>query len=283
MKKPITITEAMMQEMAELFRAECERAKLADGRVSFSREYKFPDTDDRKAKIHFTADAYEKMTKVIDAFSSEVAWHGFVERVGDMEFIVTDILVYPQMVTGATVNTDQEEYTKWLDTIDVEEFNKMHFQGHSHVYMATHPSSVDLGHQSEIIKQLKKDDFYIFMIWNKKREFTAKVYDMATNTLFDGSDVEVTYEPSPVDEFIEDAKAMVRTRTYTAPTTPPANAATTPGSRYYQGQKHWWDEEDDDADDEFDKGSLYTGKGGKKNKKRGKGGNDVYTGGLYVY
>ena len=145
------------------------------------------------------------------------------------------ILVYPQEVTASTVEMDTEKYATWLmENIEDERFNAIRMQGHSHVRMGPTPSSVDLNHQEEILQMLGDNDFYIFMIWNKSFASNIKVYDMKENTLFENSDVSVKIldEVGDLNEFLADAKAMVKDRVYSynsyrAPGSTAAAAATT--------------------------------------------------------
>ena len=154
------------------------------------------------------------MCLLIDHFDTEVAWHGLVDRIDKTHFRITKILVYPQKVTGGTVNTDQEKYVNWQDGLDDESFNKLRFQGHSHVNMATNPSSVDMDKQWEMINSFGDDVFYIFMIWNKKRSYNVRVVDMAENVIYSGDDVKVTIGDADMKGFLTEAEALIEKSVY---------------------------------------------------------------------
>lgn len=218
MSKSIRITSEIEAELREAFEQALSGGKFADGRFSFTKS--LPNSD-RKATIIYTADAWEKQCRILKEFDKEVAWHGVCHRGIDQtkdEYFITDILVYPQTVGPATVEMDTEEYAKWLmEHSDDERFDHIHSQMHSHVNMGTTPSSVDLNHQEEILNMLGNEDFYIFMIWNKSLSKTNKIYDLAKNTLFEDKDITVVVEgQSALDDFIKDAKAIVKNRTYTS-------------------------------------------------------------------
>ena len=190
---------------------------LLEGKTFFDDDFKLhvltDQYEDRKAVVNFTASAYLKMSMLVNSFDSEVAWHGTVER-NENEFTIKDIFVYPQNVTGATVNTDQDKYEQWLMQLDDDDFNTLRMQGHSHVNMGTSPSSVDLSHQERIVEQLDDNDYYIFMIWNKKGEHTIKIFDMLTNTFYDDDDVTVNIEGGDLlSGFLKEANQLV-TKTY---------------------------------------------------------------------
>lgn len=209
--------------------------KLADGKISFTKTFSIDKK--RTATVYFTSEAWTKMVVLIQEFSKEVAWHGLASRIESEdhdEYMVYDILVYPQEVTGATVNTDQEGYEKWLMSNDDDVFNNIRMQGHSHVNMGPTPSAVDITHQEKILEQLEDDMFYIFMIWNKSFKRNIKIYDLQKNVLFEDSDVEVKIFDSGIglDEFINNAKEMVKDKVY--------SYGSNYGSNYYNGQNKPW-------------------------------------------
>lgn len=214
MSKMIKLTQEYLDEIRKDFESSLRDIKITDGKISYTKTFGYIN---RKAKVYFTETAWLKMQALISEFSTEVAWHGIAYRGSDEtkdEYFITDILVYPQEVTGGTVNTDQEKYEMWLMEHDDDVFNNMRMQGHSHVNMSTTPSSVDITHQEKILAQLDDDMFYIFMIWNKKGDKTIKIYDLLKNVLFDGTDVSVDIQDdgTGIYSFIDDAKKMVENK-----------------------------------------------------------------------
>lgn len=225
MSRLIKMTHEYMQECRRDFEKALQLAKLSDGKLNFTKTFT---SGIRKAKVFFTPPAWAKMVILINEFDKEVAWHGVAHRLGEAEgeeaptgpeceYIITDILVYPQEVSAATVEMDTEKYATWLmENIEDERFNAIRMQGHSHVRMSPNPSSVDLNHQEEILQMLGDNDFYIFMIWNKLFASNIKIYDMRENTLFENSDVVVHIldESGDLNEFLANAKSMVKDRVY---------------------------------------------------------------------
>ena len=246
MAKIIKITPECLQEIKRDFEKLLEDAKLADGKISFTKSFS---TIKREATVWFTEIAWNKMQALVKEFDKEVAWHGLACRGPDPEkdeYVISDILVYPQEVTGATVNTDQEKYQSWLMGHEDDVFNNIRMQGHSHVNMGVTPSTVDNSLYERILDQLDDTMFYIFLIYNKRGDKTYKIYDLAKNVLFETGDVTVkvmqdTSNPTGVrqdgmtdDEFqavlkflrdlrgkqaltqyIADAKSMVKEKQYT--------------------------------------------------------------------
>lgn len=190
MAKIIKITPDCLAEIRKDFEETLSSAKLSDGKISFSKSF---GNIKRDATVFFTHEAWQKMQALIKGFDKEVAWHGLAYRgeEGKDEYYITDILVYPQEVTGATVNTDQEKYQMWLMSHEDDVFNNIRMQGHSHVNMGVTPSGVDNSLYERILEQLDDEMFYIFLIYNKKGDKTFKIYDLAKNILFETGDVTV--------------------------------------------------------------------------------------------
>lgn len=231
--QPIKMTDEIIRDVMQEFYSQASvLGNLQTDKFSFNKSFSKPAKD--AVEVNFTLEAYHEMCALIDHFSTEVAWHGLVKRLDKTHFQITKILIYPQKVTGATVNTDQEEYTKWLYALKDEEFNAVRFQGHSHVNMATNPSGVDMQNQWDMINQLNSTDYYIFMIWNKRREYNVRVIDMADNVIYSGSDVKVTIGALDMKGFLEEAEALVKkpAPVYNYGTTYGSNARTYPGGSF---------------------------------------------------
>lgn len=241
MPRPIKMSEEIIQQMVSEFEQAVRDLKTVDGKVSYTRAVTYKSTG-AKVVIDFSPIAFLKMTALIREFSSEVAWHGTVERISPTRFLVKDILVYPQKVTGATVNTDQEAYAKWMQELDDETFNSLRFQGHSHVNMGVSPSSTDIENQGRIVSQFgNADHFYIFMIWNKSMDFNARVFDMAANSIYDTDEVEVEVDGNPLKlaGFIKDAKDAVKSSYY-------GDTGKAPASKKYRyNDTKGWEEDEE--------------------------------------
>jgi len=212
MARPIVMTDTMKQKAQQEFLEMLAGTKMSDGKLSYSKSFTYKDAG---AVVWLSPEAYKKTLALVTEFSDEVAWHGTVSRSGDDEFIIEDIFVYPQEVTGSTVNTDQEAYTKWLYELDDDTFNKVRMQGHAHVNMGVSPSGVDDRHRQQILEQLEDGMFYIFMVWNKRLEVHTLIYDMERNILYDDKDVEVKLLGNEgMDEFLADAREKVQKKTF---------------------------------------------------------------------
>lgn len=211
MSRSINITNEIANELYEEFKNFIHETKyMENGKISFTKTF----MSDEKAILYFTELAYLKMKMLVESSDKEVAWHGLVKRHPQEAnaFVVYDILVYPQKVTGVTVETDQEEYQNWLMGHDDDTFNSIRLQGHSHVNMSTTPSSVDMDLYEGIVSQLTNDMFYIFIILNKRGEKTIQIYDFMSNLVFNTEDVsvEIIDDNTGVKRFIENSKNMIK-------------------------------------------------------------------------
>jgi len=217
MAKLIKIGPECLEEVRKEFEESLKNLKLSDGKISFTKTL---GTIQSRADLNFTDIAWQKMQALVREFDKEVAWHGIAFRDEDPDknaYTITDILVYPQEVTGATVTTDQTKYQTWLMDHDDDVFNNIRMQGHSHVNMSVSPSGVDTSLYDRILNQLDDTMFYIFLIWNKRGEKTVKIYDLAKNILFETSDVDVHIlgDGFDMNAFLTDAKGKVQTKSVT--------------------------------------------------------------------
>ena len=218
MAKQIQPTEAAIDAALEKARTQLLSQKSADGKIKV--EVKLP-AQDKRARVQFAPVAYAKMLALIQGFATEVAWHGIASKLEDGLFRISDILVYPQSVTGASVRTDEQKYSKWLMDFDDDAFNALRMQGHSHVNMRVAPSGTDVTDQKIILDQMgHKCKFYIFMIWNKKLECNVWIYDLEANLLYETEDVDISIGEgnSDLNAFVTGARAVVEV-------TPPGKAA----------------------------------------------------------
>ncbi len=225
--KPIFLKDDEKQKLIQEFTEALNKQSMLDGEFSFNRKYTMKNEEKVRALIVFTASAFTKMMMLVQSFDSEVAWHYLTRRGTDpATFEVYDVLVYPQVVTGATVNTDDESYTKFMMDLTDEQAEFMHGQGHSHVNMATSPSSVDKQHQYSIIQTMGGQGFYLFQIWNKRLESTSILYDFDNNVLYEDKDIDVDIvdeDGLPISWFISDAKDHVVKKTAVTSNYPTSN------------------------------------------------------------
>ena len=213
--KPIKLTDELKEIALFEFANSLNNMRLQDGSITFNR--KLPGFEsEEKARIIFSLEAYIKMFGLIQSTSNEIGWHGIGHRSEEDEriFYIEDIIVYPQTVDGANVNTDGAEYAEWYSRLPRAVRKNIKMQGHSHVDMGVFASVTDERDQKNFLENVAEDSYYICMIWNKRMERNVKIFDLKNNILYENKDIEVVFDTAHVDfdQFIKESKEMVKTK-----------------------------------------------------------------------
>ena len=142
-------------------------------------------------KIYITLNAYTKMRRLVDETTTEIGWYGTVSHMPGLDnaYVIEDILVYPQTVTGATCVQDDDKIFDFELSLTTEQVNHKRFHGHSHVNMGVTPSGVDEQFYQDILTQVR--DFYIVVITNKRSDYTVRFYDVENNVMYSDLDISV--------------------------------------------------------------------------------------------
>lgn len=207
MAKLIKLTQQTIDDVVAEFTARLT-GKMSTGKISFTKDI---NKVAEKAELFFEELAWYKMQSLVRTYSTEVGWHGVCKKLEKGKFVISDILVYPQVVSGVTVTPDLEKYSMWLMGHPDEVFNNIRFQGHSHVNLACTPSAVDEQWYENILSQLDDTMFYVFMIVNKKGDMFVRIYDMAENIMYETADVSTQiYEGDlGIESFIRSVEPLV--------------------------------------------------------------------------
>ena len=194
MAKPIKMTPEIQQQCILDFTKRLAEARMTGRGFEYKKTFEYE--VDMKAKVHYTQKAWYKTIMLVETQGKEVGWHGVCRRDpnDDTRFVIEDIIVYPQAVTGATITPDPKEYNLWMEGLDDDTYNNMRFHGHSHVNMAVSPSGTDMTFRSDRLGQLGEDDYYIFQIFNKRGEISTEVYDYRNNILYESKDVDTVVD-----------------------------------------------------------------------------------------
>lgn len=176
-------------------------------------------------KVYITAEAYVKLRKLVDDTTTEIGWYGTVTKMPGFKsvFVIDDILVYPQTVTGATCVQDDDRVFEFELNLSTDQVNRKRFHGHSHVNMGVTPSGVDEQFYQDILTQV--DDYFIVMITNKSGAYYTRFYDMQNNILYTGIPVQVMLDNGiALEHWYDDAtQNNIKEHTYTAPIKPGAD------------------------------------------------------------
>lgn len=216
--KKIKMDAEAINQLMEKIKQDLIQKKGVPDKIDYTLNPSITLTDDQKVEVIFENEASKKMDALIDEAKKEIGWYATVERESEKRFIVKDIVLFPQTVTGATVTTDDAEYQNWMDSLDDETFNSLRFYGHSHVNMGCYPSGVDTTHFSNMLQNL--NDFYIFGIFNKRGEYWMNIYDVENNILYEDKDIVYKYFTTKYDTWAKDQiKEYVKENVTTYPQT----------------------------------------------------------------
>lgn len=148
-----------------------------------------------KPTLRITAEVMVKMFALVALYQNEISWHCFSkrEKVNNTKvYTIYDLTVFPQVNTAVSTNADEKEYTAWLTellTNPESDFENMRVHGHSHVNMQVFSSHIDDAYQHELLSKLEDDDYYIFLVLNKKMEMCVLIYDYEDKVLYESEDV----------------------------------------------------------------------------------------------
>ena len=193
MAKRIKLPKSQKKHLLKLYAEQLDSMSLLDvAAKSFQDNFTYKSTV--KPVIKFTKKAMLIIQELVQQCEKEIAWNGLVEYDAETNtYTVYDILIFPQIVTGTSVNVDETKYAMWLAGLTNEQLRDMRFHGHSHVNMGVSPSGIDTGYQKEMLDMQIKD-FYIFMIFNKRHDMYACIYDVEQNAFYEKDDIIIEEE-----------------------------------------------------------------------------------------
>lgn len=207
MAKRLRLTSKQKKQMLNEYAQQLENMTLLDAAYTAKESFKFESK--KKPIIKFSEKTKLIIKELVKQCGKEIAWNGLVNYDKTTNtYEVYDILIFPQIVTGTSVDVDETKYAMWLASLTNEQLEHMRFHGHSHVNMAVRPSGVDTGYQKEMLSMQIKD-YYIFMIFNKSGNMYACIYDVEHNAFYEDDDIIVEEESllnpyaSLVDEWID--------------------------------------------------------------------------------
>ena len=214
--KPIALSGEEKEKLIQKFVAQLSKSLDSytfDSSTKFTFETKVGEKLKDKIDILYAPQAYLRMKRLVDSFSSEVSWFGLVKKLSPKQYYVYDVLVPKQYVDGAKVDTTDEDMLEFYSNLTDEQAEFMHFQAHSHVNFDTIASGTDMTNQMDILSNIPgKQGFYIFQIWNKRGSINTFLYDLDENRFYDKDDVNIVVSDSEygsLDNFIAEAEKLV--------------------------------------------------------------------------
>ena len=204
--KKLKLSDKDKKALLEEFQQQLEEYDPTEQKeLSFEKKMDIP--AEEKIHIIFTPLAYLRCSELVKNFSGEVGWNGLIKKMEKNKYLIYDIMVYPQVVSGART-LDPTDTNVWYEKYD-EVLEEMRFQAHSHVNMSTTASTTDMENQKQIVLNVESG-VRIFQIWNKSGDINTFVYDLDTGIMYDRKDVEIDILGDDsfrtMKAFMEDAK-----------------------------------------------------------------------------
>jgi len=143
----------------------------------------------KSPRVLITPDAYKRMNLYIELAPKEVGWLGTVKRLNNGDFLIEEVFLVEQEVTGVETEMSVEGREKLvLDLLKdgdagLDKSNTLHFWGHSHVRMSTGPSGTDENTMVQFGNE--GHPYYIRGIFTKlgRGEFTLYLYEQGYRVL----------------------------------------------------------------------------------------------------
>lgn len=253
MAKLLKLQREDISAILEEIKEKLEKSSFISPKIEVVQQGK---KDSRVGTLIITPNAWAKMMLLVAKYTTEIAWRGLIEKQEDGLYVVKDIVIYPQTVSGTTIITDYEKFDEWLESFTAEERKKMRFHGHSHVNMGVTPSQTDRDMRDGVISQIAnktgENIFYAFVIVNKSYAVSAEIFDISSNALFSTEDksleVCLMFEDETTDYELLNTSAMLVKQDYTH-SYPKTKLLTNQNNKAkdYKGYKGYQGEDDYDS------------------------------------
>ena len=175
-----------------------------------------PDKE-RIPTVYYAPGVLEKIKYIVAECKTEIGWWGPVERTPEGDFLIKDIFVPRQEVSGTETLISEESMVAMFMEYAAQggDTDELYYWGHSHVNMAVSPSGQD---ETQVQKFLSGCKYFIREIRNKADAVKMDVYDRDARTAY--LNVDYMYYPSEWEtNMAELMKANVVKAVYTPPAT----------------------------------------------------------------
>lgn len=165
----------------------------------------------RTPRVRVSRKAYAQMYYLVDLAAMEVAWLGVVSQVEPHEFLIEEIFIFDQVVSGASARLEPTDIAATGEALlmtgdpeNLRKVNSLFLWGHSHVNMPTGPSGQDES-QLEEFGQNVGVQYMIRLIANKqgRLEFTFRDFEHG---------VKIRDIPWAVDMLDKDEQANIKSQ-----------------------------------------------------------------------
>lgn len=147
-------------------------------------------------EVYYTTAVWQSIRYLVAKCTQEVGWLGTVEATETGDYLVTEIFVPPQKVSGAETEIDKSAMEELYDTlIDAgKDPSKLIYWGHSHVNMGVSPSPQD---ERQIEEYLDTCPVFIRGIYNKAGASKVDVFDRDEGVVYQCVDAYALHDVIP--------------------------------------------------------------------------------------
>ena len=165
-------------------------------------------------KLYLTSESWQKMSYFVDEVKTEISGLGKVEKTEEGEFIVTDVRIFEQVVSGAHSDIEAEALAKFQVELIKGNENPAEWVlwWHSHASMKTFFSQRD----TDTIDESTDFRYLISLVTNHAHDFDARVDIFDPCRIWTALDTEVLpTEPDP--KLIKSCQKQIKAKIKTPP------------------------------------------------------------------
>ena len=189
-------------------------------------------TELRTPTVFYTREVQAIIQLIVANCEKEVGWWGYVETLPSGDYLITEIFVPEQIVTGTETDISPMAMAALANTLMEQDKDpgKLFYWGHSHVNMGVSPSAQD---ETQVEEYLDNLPVFIRGIYNKSGSSKVDVYDRAQGVAFNAvpAGCESPLTADMKNAILEILKTNVRNPPVTTVTNYPANNTTQKNSQ----------------------------------------------------
>lgn len=185
-------------------------------------------------QVLYTPEAWASIWYLVQTAPKEIGWLGMVDTLDNGDYLITDIHVPKQTVTGTETDMDDDDVGELYSRLLMEgrDTSKMFYWGHSHVNMGVTPSGQD---EEQVDEYLEDCPIFIRGIYNKQGSQKVDVYDRDADVCYECVESAMQIPDELVETLDTVIKENVKERTYQAPKQSPAYHTRTVGQNANHG------------------------------------------------
>lgn len=133
--------------------------------------------------VIYTTESWQIINYLVKTCTTEIAWLGLVDTLEDGNYLITDIYVPEQEVSGASAEIEPHIMAALaIEIMDAgKDPGKLIYHGHSHVNMGVTPSGTD---EKQMEEYLDNCEIFVRGIYNKRGEAKVDVFDRKQQLMF---------------------------------------------------------------------------------------------------